>query len=124
VRAPLLDHRVVEFALALPSRLKHRGRATKWLLRALLAKRVPNTLTDRPKMGFGVPLDEWFRAPLRERMDDFCAGSDLEDLGIDPNSVRLLWAGFKRGQAHRSDLLWQMFSLISWARSARSQSGR
>ena len=124
VRAPLLDHRLVEFALALPSRLKHRGRMTKWLLRALLAKRVPNVLTDRPKMGFGVPLDEWFRGPLRERMDDFCASSDLEDLGIDPNPVRLLWTGFKRGQAHRSDLLWQMFSLISWARHARGASGR
>src|SRR3954468_5021190 len=65
VRAPLLDHRVAEFALALPIELKRRGRTMKWLLRQLLYKRVPRELIDRPKMGFGVPLGDWFRGPLR-----------------------------------------------------------
>jgi asparagine synthase (glutamine-hydrolysing) len=120
VRAPLLDHRVVELALGLPSSMKRRGRTTKWLLRKLLYKRVPRELIDRPKMGFGVPLADWFRGPLRERMDSYCAGADFEDLGIDPAPVRRMWAGFRSGQTHRTDLLWQMFTLAAWSRRFRA----
>jgi asparagine synthase (glutamine-hydrolysing) len=119
VRAPLLDHRVAEFALALPLGLKRRGRTMKWLLRELLYKRVPRELIDRPKMGFGVPLADWFRGPLRDRMDDYCAAHDLEDLGIHPAAVRTMWAEFKRGANHRPDLLWQMFALVAWSREIR-----
>jgi asparagine synthase (glutamine-hydrolysing) len=120
VRAPLLDHRVAELALALPIGLKRRGRTMKWLLRQLLYKRVPRELIDRPKMGFGVPLGDWFRGPLRERMDDYCAGHDLEDLGIHPGAVRTMWTEFKAGRNPRTDLLWQMFALIAWSRQVRS----
>ena len=88
VRAPLLDHRVAEFAIGLPLAMKRRGGTTKWLLRRLLDKRVPRHLIDRPKMGFGVPLNDWFRGPLRERMNDYCAGDDLEELGLDPAPIR------------------------------------
>jgi asparagine synthase (glutamine-hydrolysing) len=120
VRAPLLDHRVVEFALGLPLRFKRRRGSMKWLLRQLLFKRVPRQLIERPKMGFGVPLAQWFRGPLRAQMDTYCAGSDLEDLGIDPVPTRELWAGFLAGQAHRTDLLWQMYMLVAWSRRART----
>jgi asparagine synthase (glutamine-hydrolysing) len=119
VRAPLLDHRVVEFALGLPSSVKHRRR-TKWLLRRLLDPRVPPALTDRPKMGFGVPLDRWFRGPLRAQMEDYVGGADLESLGLDPGPVRRLWTAFLRGQSQRSDLLWQMFMLAAWSRRFRT----
>jgi asparagine synthase (glutamine-hydrolysing) len=120
VRAPLLDHRVVEFALGLPSSLKQRQRTTKWLLRRLLYKRVPRALVDRPKMGFGVPLARWFRGPLRERMNSYCAGTDFEDLGLDPAPIRALWTGFAAGRTHRTDLLWQMFALAAWRRHAHA----
>jgi asparagine synthase (glutamine-hydrolysing) len=120
VRAPLLDHRVAEFALSLPITLKRRGGTMKWLLRELLYKRVPRELVDRPKMGFGVPLADWFRGPLRERMDDYCAGHDLEDLGIRPEPVRAMWADFSRGEKLRADLLWQMFALVAWSRQVRA----
>jgi asparagine synthase (glutamine-hydrolysing) len=119
VRAPLLDHRVAEFALSLPIGLKKRGRTMKWLLRELLYKRVPRELVDRPKMGFGVPLADWFRGPLRERMNDYCAGPDLEDLGIRPEPVRAMWSDFSRGEKLRADLLWQMFALVAWSRQVR-----
>jgi asparagine synthase (glutamine-hydrolysing) len=119
VRAPLLDHRVVEFALGLPSSVKRRRR-TKWLLRRLLDRRVPPALTDRPKMGFGVPLAGWFRGPLREQMDSYVGGADLESIGLDPRPVRRLWTDFQNGQSHRSDLLWQMFMLAAWARRFRT----
>jgi len=119
VRAPLLDHRVVELALGLPASLKRRRGSMKWILRQLLYKRVPRELIERPKMGFGVPLTDWFRGPLRDRMDAYCSGPDMEDLGIDPRAVRRMWSDFKNGQSHRSDLLWQMFQLIAWSRRFR-----
>jgi asparagine synthase (glutamine-hydrolysing) len=121
VRAPLLDHRVAEFAIGLPLSLKRRDGETKWLLRRLLDKRVPRRLIDRPKMGFGVPLDDWFRGPLRERMNDYCASPDLEELGLNPLPVRALWRSFLDGAAHRPDLLWQIFSLVAWSREFRVQ---
>jgi asparagine synthase (glutamine-hydrolysing) len=120
VRAPLLDHRVVEYALGLPVRFKCRGRVTKWILRELLYKRVPRSLIDRPKMGFGVPLADWLRGPLRDRMDSYCSGSELDDLGIDSRPIRQQWSDFKAGRSKRPDLLWQMFMLMSWSRRFRT----
>jgi asparagine synthase (glutamine-hydrolysing) len=120
VRAPLLDHRVVEAALGMPASVKQRGRSGKWLLRRLLDRRVPRALTDRPKIGFGVPLASWLRGPLRERMDAYCAGPELADLGLDPTLVRGLWTAFVSGRTHRADLVWQMFVLIAWSRRFRA----
>ena len=120
VRAPLLDHRVVELALALPLSLKRRGGTMKWILRQMLYKRVPPSLVDRPKMGFGVPLADWFRGPLRERMESYCAGPELSDLGIDPAPVRAMWHDFQLGRSHRIYPLWSMFTLMAWTRRFRS----
>jgi len=120
VRAPILDHRVVEYALGLPVNLKWRDGSTKWLLRRLLFKRVPRELIDRPKMGFGVPLADWFRGPLRERMSEYMAGPDLEDLGLDPRIMRDLWTDFVAGRSFRTDLLWLTFALVAWSRRFRS----
>ena len=121
VRAPLLDHRIVELALGLPPSLKRRGRTTKWLLRELLYRRVPRQLVDRPKMGFGVPLDDWFRGPLRDSMNDYCAGTDLEDLGVAAPPIRQLWTDYQSGRTHRSDRLWQIYALVAWSRRLRPQ---
>jgi asparagine synthase (glutamine-hydrolysing) len=119
-RAPMLDHRLVEFALQLPPSLKLRHGTSKWLLRRLLYKRVPKELLDRPKMGFGVPLADWFNGPLRERMDSYCRGAELEDLGINPAPVRSLWSDFLSGRSQRTDRLWSMLMLMSWARHSTS----
>ena len=119
VRAPLLDHRVVELALGMPAGLKLRQGVPKWILRRLLERRVPRALFDRPKMGFGVPLGDWFRGALRDAMEDHLAGDDLSRLGIDPRATRELWADFQAGRRHRTDLLWQMFILMAWGRASR-----
>lgn len=120
VRAPLLDHRVVEYALSLPHTLKKRGGSTKWLLRRLLYKRVPRRLVDRPKMGFGVPLGDWFRGPLGEQMDSYCRSDAIEGLGITPEPIRQLWSDFRAGRGHRTDLVWQIYVLAAWARQQRA----
>jgi asparagine synthase (glutamine-hydrolysing) len=121
VRAPLLDHRVVEFALRLPPPLTHRGGVSKVILRRLLYKRVPQSLVDRPKMGFGVPLADWFRGPLRARMDDYCDSRAFEALGLNPAPLRRLWTQFTAGASVRPDLVWQAFCLAAWSREHVTQ---
>ena len=116
VRAPLVDHRVVEFALGLPLGFKRRDGTAKWLLRRMLDKRVPAALIDRPKMGFGVPLTAWLRGPLREQMDEYCRGGDFEDMGLEPRPIRKLWQQFAGGHPHRPDVIWQLFVLGAWSR--------
>jgi asparagine synthase (glutamine-hydrolysing) len=120
IRAPLLDHRVVELAIGLPPALKRRAGVSKWLLRQSLYKRVPPALVDRPKMGFGVPLADWFRGPLREAMSELCAAGELENLGVDGDAVRQLWKSFLAGEGYRTELLWLLYSLIAWSRRFRA----
>ncbi len=116
VRSPLLDHRVVELALAMPLALKRNGPTQKACLRAMLYSRVPRALVDRPKMGFGVPLERWLRGPLRGEMDRLCAGDTIVKLGMNPAPVRRRWEAFRDGRTREADQAWQLFSLLAWAR--------
>jgi asparagine synthase (glutamine-hydrolysing) len=122
-RNPLLDHRVAEFALRLPLRMKWRGGVTKWLLRRLLYRRVPRALVDRPKMGFGVPLADWFRGPLREAMENSLGRARLENLGLDSAPAREVWKEFLEGRCYRTELLWSLLTLSSWAARWKRPSG-
>jgi len=123
VRSPLLDHRVVEYALGLPMAFKERRGEAKWLLKQLLYKRVPRPLVDRPKQGFGVPLGRWLLGPLRAQMDDYCRSGDLSAVGINPGPVREIWRQFTNGAYRRPDLLWQLFVLSAWTRRYLTASG-
>ena len=120
-RCPLLDHRIAEFALRLPLHLRTDGRVGKLPLRRLLEKRVPRQLIDRPKMGFGVPLGDWFRGPLRKRMDGYVKGSFLPALGLQPAPAQALWRQFLAGRSHRTDLLWNVFALGAWVEHWKPQ---
>ena len=99
VRPPLLDHRVVEFAWSLPRQMRLRGGETKWLLRRVLDRYVPRQLIERPKMGFGVPLDSWLRGPLRDWAEDLLDPQRLGGGFLDVAAVRKLWIGACRRRA-------------------------
>ncbi len=114
-RVPLLDHRVVEFAWSLPMAYKCSGGETKRVLRRLLARRVPPTLTERPKMGFGVPLAEWLRGPLRGWAEDLLAPQRLKREGfLNPTPVGRAWTAHLSGRRDLNELLWSVLMFQAW----------
>jgi asparagine synthase (glutamine-hydrolysing) len=115
VRVPFLDHRIVEFAWQQPSTLKIKGNEGKWLLRRVLERYVPTTLTDRPKMGFGVPLDSWLRGPLKEWAGDLLAEDRLRRQGImDPVPVQEKWRQHLSGEMSWHYQLWPILMYQAW----------
>lgn len=118
VRLPLLDHRVVEFAVPLPTRLKLRDRTTKYLMRQLLYSYVPQTLLDRPKMGFSVPLGDWLRGPLKGWADNILGDADLLAFaGMNPSLVNATWRSHQAGRSDHANAIWTVLTYLLWFRN-------
>lgn len=114
-RAPFLDHRVAQFAWRLPLRLKVRRREGKWALRQVLYGHVPPSLLDRPKMGFGIPLDSWLRGPLREWAADLLASDRLRREGyFEPADIETKWREHLSGARNWQYPLWTVLMFQSW----------
>lgn len=118
-RVPFLDHRVVEFAWKLPLAYKLRqeasGYTTKWALRQVLYRHVPKALIERPKMGFGVPIDTWLRGPLREWAEELLDASRLRREGfLDPAPIRKKWQEHLSGQRNWQHPLWCVLMFQAW----------
>jgi asparagine synthase (glutamine-hydrolysing) len=122
-RVPLLDHRVIEFAWRLPMALKLRDGVGKWALRQVLYRHVPRTLVERPKMGFGVPIDSWLRGPLRDWAESLLDERSLrDDALLAPEPVRRAWASHRDGSANRQYPLWNVLMFQAWQRQQQRES--
>ena len=111
-REPLLDHRLVEFAARLPARMRLRGGSGKWLMKRALARRLPDDIINRRKMGFVTPVGAWFRGPLAGQAEAIAHGSALAQTGwFDTATIARLIDQHRRGRSDHGRLLWQLLML-------------
>jgi asparagine synthase (glutamine-hydrolysing) len=122
-RMPLLDHRVVEFVWSLPSHLRISDGESKQLLRQILYRYVPRALVDRPKMGFGIPVDLWLRGPLRDWAEALLTQRRLHEEGLlSPGAVRQKWLEHLSGKRDWRYLLWNVLAFQAWLEHERGAS--
>jgi len=114
-RVPFLDHRVIEFAWSLPMNLKIRDGKGKWILKEVLYRYVPEALFDRPKMGFGIPLDSWLRGPLKEWAIDLLSSNNLDKHRyLNKKMVHQKLEEHLSGRKNWQHQLWDVLMFQSW----------
>ena len=114
-RVPMLNHQVVELAWQMPLEYKIRDGQGKWLLRQVLYKHVPRELIERPKAGFGIPLDAWLRGPLREWAEFLLSEQRLRSEGFfNPEPIRTMWAQHLSGKMNWQYHLWNVLMFQAW----------
>jgi asparagine synthase (glutamine-hydrolysing) len=120
-RVPYLDdHRVVEFAWRLPLQMKIRRGQGKWLLRQVLYQYVPDWMVERPKKGFGIPIDAWLRGPLREWAEALLDEQRLIDEGfLNPTPIQQKWQEHLAGKHNWQYHLWDVLMFQSWLEANR-----
>jgi asparagine synthase (glutamine-hydrolysing) len=120
-RVPFLDHRVVELAWRLPLTLKIRKGQAKWVLREVLYKYVPRELIERPKMGFGIPIDSWLRGPLQGWAEALLAEDRLKREGFFiPDPIRRMWGEHLSGRRNWQYHLWDVLMFQGWLEAERA----
>lgn len=115
-REPFLDHQLMEYTAGLPMSLKMKDGVDKYLLRQVLYKHVPKSMIERPKMGFGVPIEEWFKKELSDLYADVLSEEKIKKGGIfNPQYVNMLRSNFLDGKlVHHRYKLWFLFSFQMW----------
>ena len=114
-RVPFLDPAIIDFAWRLPLELKFRGGEGKWILRRVLERYLPRHLFERPKQGFGVPIDSWLRGPLREWSEDLLSEQRLRRGGyFNPQAARDTWNAHLSGRRNLQYQLWGILNFEAW----------
>ena len=119
-RVPILDHHVVEFAMGLPSRLKLNGDSGKAVLREAITGLVPDSVLEKPKQGFAVPLAEWFRGPIEHRVRALTASDSTLHEWLDMDAVRRVVAEHRAGRRDHGGAIWRLVVLDHWVRALRA----
>jgi asparagine synthase (glutamine-hydrolysing) len=116
-RMPFMDHELAAYVSSLPDTFRVRGRQTKWILRAALKRMLPKTILERPKVGFRVPVNDWFRGTMRDYLNDHLSGTGSQTARYYHRDVlnRLLKEHFTGRQNHEK-LLWTLLNLEIWHR--------
>jgi len=115
VRVPFLDHRLVEKSWTLPATAKLSGGTGKSLLREILYRHVPRALLERPKMGFGVPIDRWLRGPLKDWAAALLEPATLRRQGyLQPAPIALAWNEHQSGRHNHQYALWTVLMFQAW----------
>lgn len=114
-RVPFLDHRLVEFAWNIPFKYKLREGQGKWILRQVLYRYVPKKLIDKPKMGFGVPIEDWLRGPLHDLAEELFDEKKLSMQGFfDPMMVRKMWDEHTKEERRWHAQIWRLLIFQMW----------
>jgi asparagine synthase (glutamine-hydrolysing) len=116
-RVPLLDHKLIEFVTKIPAGLKLKGLDTKYIFKQAIKDLVPDSILNRPKQGFGVPINEWINVQLRDRIrEDLLEKRTLERGYFEPEYIKLLLDEHERGRRDHSHALWVLWMLELWHR--------
>jgi asparagine synthase (glutamine-hydrolysing) len=113
-RVPLLDHKLVEFAVALPSHLKLRDGTGKWLLRRVSSRLVPNRVLEKAKKGFSLPVSRWFHTTLRHRVEKLLEPSEQLREYVETSAVARIVGEHLRGRRDHGGTLWRLVVLGVW----------
>jgi asparagine synthase (glutamine-hydrolysing) len=119
VRAPLLDHRILELAARIPSDLKLRGRTGKYIFKKAMSPMLSDDILYRSKQGFAVPLNRWFRRELFESARDVILGHN--DGILDQAALQKIWNQHQKGTYDRSAYLWSVLMFRKWQASFQNQ---
>jgi asparagine synthase (glutamine-hydrolysing) len=114
-REPFLDHKIIEFAIQLPDKFKIRNGKSKWILRQILNRYVPEKLIDRPKMGFGIPLDQWLHTILRDVLVEIMKDKEFYNyFSLDYDYTSNLVRAYINGKYNKPYFIWYIFCLHQW----------
>ena len=124
-RVPLLDHKLIEFVTSIPAHLKLKDGETKYIFKQAVRGLVPPQILDRPKQGFGVPVQEWINVQLRERIRETLTEQRTRERGyVDPRYVQVLLDEHERERRDHSAQLWTLFMLELWHRAIYDDGAR